>query len=65
MCPRGALGAPAPVLHGKKSFKCYSLVGADDSVGPLGSYGFAAVFRKIGASRRVDVGIDPYNWRSA
>ena len=65
LCPRGALGAPAPVLHGKKSFKCYSLVGADDSVGPLGSYGFAAVFRKIGASRRVDVGIDPYNWRSA
>ena len=63
------------MLHGKKSFKCYSLVGADDSVvslvgaddsvGPLGSYGFAAVFRKIGASRRVDVGIDPYNWRSA
>ena len=65
LCPRGALGAPAPVLHGKKSFKCYSLVGADDSVGPLGSYGFAAVFRKIGASRRGDVGIDPYNWRSA
>ena len=65
LCPRGALGAPAPVLHGKKSFKCYSLVGADDSVGPLGSYGFAAVFRKIGVSRRVDVGIDPYNWRSA
>ena len=41
------------------------VVGADDSVGPLGSYGFAAVFRKIGVSRRVDVGIDPYNWRSA
>ena len=37
------------------------VVGADDSVGPLGSCEFAEDFRKIGASCRADVGIGPYN----
>ena len=31
------------------------------TVGPMGSYGFAADFRKNGTYCRVDVGIDPYN----
>ena len=35
-------------------------VGADDSVGPLGSCDFAAEFRKNGAFCRADVGIGPY-----
>ena len=35
-------------------------VGADAHIGPFGSYGFAAEFRKIGAFCWVDVGIDPY-----
>ena len=35
-------------------------VGADDSVGPLGSCKFAAEFRKNGAFCRADVGIGPY-----
>ena len=36
-------------------------VGADDSVGPLGSCEFAEDFRKNSPSCRGDVGIAPYN----
>ena len=42
-----------------RKFSQYS-VGADAHIGPLGSYEFAADFRKNGAICRADVGIGPY-----
>ena len=39
---------------------CTPGVGADANIGPLGSYEFAADFRKNGAICRGDVGIGPY-----
>ncbi len=35
-------------------------VGGDAYIAPLGTIEFAEDFRKIGITRRVDVGIDPY-----
>ena len=43
-----------------REFSQYS-VGADAHIGPLGSYEFAADFRKNGAICRADVGIGPYS----
>ena len=58
----------APVLQKSPSAPyalTYCNVGADAHIGPLGSYEFAADFRRNSAFCRADVGIGPYGeWRN-